>query len=173
MIPRLTLPLSTNHPSREPPPLQVSPLHSLSPSFATTTNHSATAAELYDDLSTRARGASEEVLAFNSLFVKSQPIFDYADASRARNPRAIQSVSVYDMFYTDEEGAVEEVKEEEEDTVMKEGEEGEDEEEEEVVEETREEDVGRVVEEFREGAKEMKVDVEVGDAGRVVKVGCP
>lgn len=175
------MPLSTNHPSREPRP----PLFTLFPHLhlhlhlyplnRQPANLAITAAELYDDLSTRARGASEEVLAFNSLFVESHTVFDHANASREQNPEGIQSVSVYEMFYADEEGtAVEEVKQAEEDTEMKDGEEGDDEEEEEeeeeVIEDTKEEDVDGVIAEFKRVIEDVVVDIQVGDSGRAVKV---
>lgn len=172
MIPRLTLPLSTNHPSRE---LSLTLTPSPHPAPSHSANLAITAAELYDDLSTRARDASEEVLAFNSLFVESQIVFDHANASRARNPKGIHSVSVYDMFYADEEGTTaEEVKKVEEDTEMKDGEEEEDdEEEEEVVEETKEENVESVIADFKRTIEDIVVDIQVQDSGRVVKVHMP
>lgn len=146
VIPRLTLPLSTSHPS-----------------------------QLYEDLSTRARGASEEVLAFNKLFVDSASLFEHANQSRAKNPQGIQAVSVYDMFYpddADEEVAIEETKEKDEDTEMKEGDE-EEAEEEEVVEDTKEEDVEGLLEAFKGNGAGLKIDIEVKDLGRTVKITLP
>lgn len=159
--------------SRHSPPLLI--LSPTPPPPQHPANLQITAAELYKDLSIRAQGASEEVLAFNSLFVESQTVFDHANASRAQNPNGIQSVSVYEMFYADEEGvAVEEVKKAEEDTEMKDGDEGEEEEEEEeeVVDETKEEDVESVIAEFKRVVvvDAVVVDSQVGDSGRVVKV---
>jgi hypothetical protein len=131
-----------------------------------------TAAELYEDLSTRARGASEEVLAFNKLFVDSAGVFEHANQSRVKNPQGIQAVSVYDMFYPDdgeEEEAIEEAKKKDEDTEMKEGDE-EEVEEEEVVEDTKEEDVDGLLEAFKGNDAGLKIDIEVKDSGRTVKV---
>ncbi|KAI5852924.1 hypothetical protein DFP73DRAFT_22319 [Morchella snyderi] len=148
VIPRLTLPLSTSHPSP---------------------------AELYEDLSTRARGASEEVLAFNKLFVDSAGVFEHANQSRVKNPQGIQAVSVYDMFYPDdgeEEEAIEEAKKKDEDTEMKEGDE-EEVEEEEVVEDTKEEDVDGLLEAFKGNDAGLKIDIEVKDSGRTVKITLP
>lgn len=143
-----------------------------------------TASEFYDDLATRAQGASEEVLAFNALWVGADPIFKKAEASRAKNPDGIKSLSVHDTFLPDEV-ADDEVEEEEvkADTKPKDGdtamegaagqpEEEEQPDEDEVV--TAEADIQKVVDEFQEKFQDIKVDFKSGDgeAGeRSLKVG--
>lgn len=116
---------------------------------------------MFQDFSNRALSCSEEIATFNSLYVKSQSIFEHAASSRARDPEDIRRLAVGEVFLPEEQPQESDgVKKE--DTEMKDapavGEEKE--EEEEVVENTKDEDIEDVVEEFSGRLMHRDVNVE-------------
>jgi hypothetical protein len=130
---------------------------------------------MFHDFSSRAVSCSEEIASFNTLYMKSQHIFEHAAASRAQNPAGIRRLRPNEMFLPQEQvessgGGSEGAKAE--DTEMKDFE---DEGEGEVVfENTKDEEIDDVVEEF--SGRLMHRDVEVEElpggtpAKRTIKV---
>jgi hypothetical protein len=113
---------------------------------------------MFEDFSIRALSCSEEIESFNSLYVKSQPIFAHAALSRARDPEDIRRLAVGEVFLPEEQ-ARENDELEKQDTEMKDAP-APGEEEEEEVENTKDEDIEDVVEEFSGRLMHRDVTVE-------------
>ncbi|KAA8894324.1 hypothetical protein FN846DRAFT_423032 [Sphaerosporella brunnea] len=143
--------------------------------LAPLTTDYATPVDMFQDFSSRAVSCSEEIASFNTLYMKSQPIFEHAAASRAQNPTGIRRLGVGEMFLPEEPESGQGTKTE--DVEMKDAEEEKEEEKEVVVENTKDEEIDDVVEEF--SGRLMHRDVEVEElpggtpAKRHIKVVLP
>jgi hypothetical protein len=155
---------------------------------------------MFTDFSTRAQTCSEEIAAFNALYVKSASTFEAAAQSRRKNPSGVGRLAVGDVFLApsssssssgDPQGRLRE-DDGERDTEMpnaaaatttaptrvkREDDHGEKEkgEQQQPVENTKEEDVDDVIEEFGERLihRDVDVDVSAEDERKLLRITLP
>jgi len=151
---------------------------------------------MFTDFSTRAQACSEEIAAFNALYVRSASTFEAAAQSRRKDPAGVRRLAVGDVFLApsfssgDPQGRLHE-NDGDPDTEMpnatattaatgvkREDDHGEKEKAEQLqqpVENTKEEDVDEVIEEFSERLihRDVDVDVSVEDERKLLRITLP